>query len=210
MPAILWRSALDNSPEASDRIVTIPNVISFVRILAVPYFVWLVIGPQRFALAAGLLIAIGATDWLDGYLARRLGQTSKLGKALDPVADRLAIVAAVIVGWTQDILPSWFVGGLLTREAIMATLTAWLMWKYRTTIAVRLLGKGATLLLYGAIPALYLVAADVGGQPLRIVGIGAAVAGLILYWGVALFYVGDMRQAARNSVSSDTPEQGAE
>ena len=83
--------------QVSDRILTIPNLVSFVRLAAIPVFWWLLLGEENVAAATILFAVIATTDWIDGYLARRLGQVSKLGKALDPVADRLLIAAAVIV-----------------------------------------------------------------------------------------------------------------
>jgi len=91
----------------SGRILTIPNVISAVRVAMVPLFLWLLFGADA-PLPAGLLLGgIGATDWVDGFLARRLGQVSELGKLLDPLADRLAITAAVIGGWVAGVLPDY-------------------------------------------------------------------------------------------------------
>src|SRR4051812_44049552 len=78
-----------------DRIFTIPNVITFVRLLCLPLFVWLLFGNDNRAAAAILLAVLGTTDFLDGYLARRLHQTSKLGKVLDPVADRILFFVAI-------------------------------------------------------------------------------------------------------------------
>ena len=80
----------------TSQVWTIPNIISMVRLAGVPLFLWLVIGPEADVLALVVLMISGFTDWLDGYLARRLNQMSKLGEILDPVADRLYILAAVI------------------------------------------------------------------------------------------------------------------
>ena len=86
-------------------IVTIPNAVSLVRLLLIPVFVWLVLIEQT-AWAGVLLGFIGATDWIDGYLARRLDQVSEVGKMLDPVADRLAVAVAVAVSYTHLTLPT--------------------------------------------------------------------------------------------------------
>lgn len=198
-------------PQGSeDRILTVPNAISFVRILAVPVFVWLLLGADQVAAAGWLLLVIGSTDWLDGLLARRLGQVSKLGRMLDPVADRLAIVAAVVAGWLAGILPAWLVVGLLVREVIVASLAIWLLLVRRRTIDVRWLGKLATLLLYGSIPAFYVSAAGVAELVLRPAAIASGLVGLILYWAVGVSYVADVRQTAKNSLSSDaTIEKGS-
>lgn len=88
-------------------ILTIPNVISIIRLLLVPVFIWLVV-IDEIGWAGILLGFIGATDWIDGYLARRLNQVSEIGKFLDPLADRLAVIVAVIAGLIADVLPAWF------------------------------------------------------------------------------------------------------
>ncbi len=208
-PAISWSLPLADQRTGEDRVLTLPNAISFVRILAVPVFVWLLLGADQVAAAGWLLLAIGSTDWLDGLLARRLGQVSKLGRMLDPIADRLAIVAAVVAGWLAGILPAWLVVGLLVREVIVASLAVWLLLVHRRTIDVRWLGKLATLLLYGSIPAFYVSAAGVAESVLRPAAIVSGVVGLILYWAVGVSYVADVRQTAKNSLSSDpTIEKG--
>lgn len=142
---------------------------------------------------------------MDGFLARRLGQVSKLGRMLDPIADRLAILAAVIAGSLAGILPVWLVLGLLVRETIVGGLAIWLLLKYRKTIDVRWIGKLATFLLYGSIPAFYLAAAGVAESFLIVAANASGSIGLLLYWAVAVSYVADVRQAARNSLSSEPP-----
>lgn len=209
-PVTSWSLPLADQRMGEDRVLTLPNAISFVRILAVPVFVWLLLGADQVAAAGWLLLAIGSTDWLDGFLARRLGQVSKLGRMLDPVADRLAIVAAIVAGWLAAILPAWLVVGLLVREVIVASLAIWLLLVHRLTIDVRWLGKLATLLLYGSIPAFYVAAGGVAESVLRPVAIVSGLAGLILYWVVAVSYVADVRQTAKDSLSSDpTIEKGS-
>ena len=78
-----------------DRILTIPNVITFVRLLCLPVYLWLLLGLDNRAAAAGLLAVLGATDWVDGYIARHFNQVSSLGKVLDPVADRFLFFVGV-------------------------------------------------------------------------------------------------------------------
>jgi len=181
--------------------------VSFVRLLAVPWFLWLLLGADRTVAAGLLLLAIGATDWIDGWLARRLDQVSKLGKMLDPVADRLAIIAAMIGGLIAGVLPAWFVVPLLVREALMTLLTGWLMLTGRGTIDVRYLGKLATFLLYGAIPSFYLAAVDVGRGVFEPLGIGAGAIGLVLYYVVAGAYVGDAWRLRQRPAGNIGPRQ---
>lgn len=184
-----------------DRILTIPNVISFTRILGVGWFLWLLLGADDVTTAAIVLLVIGATDWIDGFLARRLGQESELGRKLDPVADRLALIAAVVGGAVATVdgvrlLPLWLVFGLLAREAVMAVAVWVLLRRTGGTIHVRWLGKAATFLLYGAIPSLYLGAALGGtwGDLFRWTGLAAGAVGLALYVWVAIGYLVEVRQ----------------
>lgn len=177
----------------SDRILTIPNLVSFVRLLAIPVFWWALLVVDDVPLAAWLMFAIGWTDWVDGYLARRLNQVSKLGKVLDPVADRLLIASSLIGGLIAGVLPPWFGWGLIAREVVVGLMALYLAFRGAGTIEVRWLGKAATFALYGAIPAFYLVAADVARALLLPIAWALGIIGLGLYWWVAVLYVGDSR-----------------
>lgn len=182
-----------SEPVVSDRILTIPNLVSFVRLLAIPVFWWALLVDDNVPLAAWLMFGIGWTDWIDGYLARRLNQVSKLGKILDPVADRLLIASSLIGGLIAGVLPVWFGWGLITREVVVGLMALYLAFRGAGTIEVRWLGKVATFALYGAIPAFYLVAADVARPLLLPIAWALGIIGLGLYWWVAVLYVGDSR-----------------
>ncbi len=173
--------------------LTVPNAISFVRLLGVPYFWYVLLGLERYGLAAFLIFLIASTDWIDGYLARRLDQVSELGKALDPLADRLMIGSAILGGLIAGILPPAIGIALLVREVVVGVAAVYLGLVKREQIAVRTLGKTATFLLYGAIPSFYLVAADIApwlfGPPAWISGIS----GLVLYYRVAWDYLAEIR-----------------
>jgi cardiolipin synthase len=175
-------------------ILTIPNLISAVRIALIPVFLWLLLGKDD-PLAAGLLIGgIGATDWVDGYLARRLGQVSPLGKILDPVADRLAVVAALVAGWISGYVPVWFCAALLAREAWVVGGTVWLAMRRIPPIPVRRLGKIATFAVYFAVPS-FLVHAGGAHDGFLWFAYAVGVPGLVLYWAVGFQYAGDARKA---------------
>lgn len=176
---------------AGSAIVTIPNMVSVARLLLVPVFVWLIV-VDRLAAAGLLLGVIGATDWIDGYLARRLGQVSELGKILDPVADRLAVATAVIGGLIVGVLPAWFAWALIVREAVVAVGAVVLATRLRGKLEVRYIGKLSTLLLYFAITGWYIGV----GASIPVMEIGAVVVGvpgLVLYWVAAWQYLGDAR-----------------
>jgi cardiolipin synthase len=182
-----------SEPVVSDRILTVPNVVSFLRLLGIPVFWWALVVADDVVLAAWLMFAIGWTDWVDGYLARRLNQVSRLGKALDPIADRLLIAASLIGGLIAGVLPGWFAWGLIVREVIVGLMAVYLAMRGAGTIEVRWMGKAATFGLYGAIPAFYLSAAGVAEWLLYPVAIVLGIIGLGLYWAVLVYYVGDSR-----------------
>ena len=108
----------DESP-ASTRILTVPNVLSFARLLGVPVFLWLILVPEADGWAFCLLAVAGASDWVDGYLARRLDQRSELGVILDPLADRLYIAATLLGLALRELIPWWLVGILVARELFL-------------------------------------------------------------------------------------------
>jgi cardiolipin synthase (CMP-forming) len=87
---------MEDAAPGEDRILTIPNIISVVRLLCVPVFLWLLFDQENKVAAAGLLAVLGATDWIDGYIARHYDQVSNLGKILDPVADRVLLIVGVV------------------------------------------------------------------------------------------------------------------
>jgi cardiolipin synthase len=177
--------------QISDRILTVPNVVSFVRLLGVGVFWWVLLGLENHGLAAVLIFVIGWTDWIDGYLARRLNQVSKLGKALDPIADRLMIASAVIGGMIASIIPLWVGWLLIAREVFMGVITLVLVTRGLGTLEVRYLGKLSTFILYGAIPSFYFADAGILEPLFTPLAWTSAVIGLVLYWIVAWQYLGD-------------------
>lgn len=192
---------------ASNRILTIPNLVSFARLLSVGLFWWVLLVQDEIAIAAWLVFIIGWTDWIDGYLARRLDQVSKLGTVLDPVADRLMIASAVIGGLIVGVLPVFIGVLLIVREVLVALLAAYLGARGGGTIDVRYLGKLATFLLYGAIPGFYLAAAGFLEGLMRPAAWITMVVGLSLYWYVAVLYAGDARRRLAALKSPTGPQE---
>lgn len=173
--------------------LTIPNLISFVRLLLVPVFLWLLFGRDNVAGAGWLLGVIGSTDWIDGYLARRLDQVSKVGEFLDPLADRLAVASAVVGGLIAGVLVPWFAWAIIVREVLIAGGALFVGAKAGAKLQVRRLGKLATLMLYSAIAWLYIaVGADVTWLEWLAWAVG--VPGIVLYWVVGFQYFGDARK----------------
>jgi len=172
----------------------IPNVISLIRLALIPVFVWLVVIGD-YGWAGVLLGVIGATDWIDGYLARRLDQVTEVGKFLDPLADRVAVVVAVVAGLLTGILPAWFAVALIVREILIAA-GAIYGWSHGVTkLEVRYLGKLATLLLYVAVTLFYVGAGFASVGWMVLVGAVVGLPGLAIYYWVAVLYFFDMRKA---------------
>ena len=141
----------DNDPRL-DRVLTIPNIISFVRLACLPLFVWLLFGPEQRAAAAWLLAALGITDFLDGYIARHFDQVSNLGKILDPVADRLIFVVGGGAILIDGSVPTWFAITVLVREALVGGATLALAKMGVRRIDVTWYGKAGTFWLLIAFP----------------------------------------------------------
>lgn len=167
----------------SDKIVTIPNVLSFLRLLGVPVFFWLIVGPEEDGWALVLLIASSVTDWLDGKIARATGQITRLGQLLDPIADRLYIIAALIAFGIRGIVPWWLLGLLLARDVVMSIVMLLLKRRGIIGLPVHFLGKAATFFLLFAFPLLLL------GQFAGFIGDAGEVFGwAFLLWGTALYW----------------------
>ncbi len=137
---------------AADRVFTIPNVISVVRLLCLPVFVYLLFGRDDRASAAWLLAALGATDWVDGYIARRFGQVSELGKILDPVADRLLFFVGGGAILIDGSVPAWFAVAVLVREVVVGGTTVVLGLMGARRVDVTWVGKAGTFALMVAFP----------------------------------------------------------
>ncbi len=161
----------------------------------IPLFLWLLVGLDQPAAAGWLLLAIGGTDWVDGYLARRLDQVSEIGKFLDPLADRIAVAVAVVAGWATGVLPPWFAAALIVREGLIGIGALVLAVRMRAKLDVRYLGKLATFLLYGAIPAFYVSAGDFFPAVFEPVAWTTGLVGLALYYWVGGMYALDIKRA---------------
>jgi cardiolipin synthase len=188
----------DGSTEetTTDRLLTLPNVVTVVRLACLPLFLWLLFGRENRAAAATLLAFLGITDWIDGYLARHLHQTSELGKVLDPVYDRLLFVVGAGGLQIDGSVPTWFAEEVLTREVIVGGATILLAALGAKRIDVTWFGKAGTFGLMVAFP-LFLAAestvswADVADDLAWVAGIP----GLALSLYAAVLYVPLARSA---------------
>ncbi|MFE9429286.1 CDP-alcohol phosphatidyltransferase family protein [Kitasatospora sp. NPDC006697] len=190
----------------TDRVLTIPNLLSMARLVGVPVFLWLILwpefgGPKNDGWALLILLLSGVSDYLDGKLARRWGQISRLGQLLDPLADRLYIFSTLLGLTWRGILPWWLTAVLVARDLFIATLLPILNRHGYGPLQVSFLGKAATFNLMYAFPLLLL------GQGSGWIHSTAAVVswafigwGTVLYWWAAILYAMQTRR-----IASDTP-----
>lgn len=175
--------------QPTSRVWTVPNLLSMARLAGVPLFLWLVLGPEADGLALALLMVSGVTDFLDGYLARKLDQYSRLGEILDPVADRLYILAVVIGLALRDIVPWWVAIILPLRDLLLWGLVPMLRTRGYSALPVHFLGKAATFNLLYAFPLLFI--GDGDGDVARVAtvfGWAFAIWGIALYWWAGVLY----------------------
>lgn len=177
-----------------DRVFTIPNLISFARMLLIPVFAWAFLTGDKDALALGLLVVIGCTDWVDGFVARRIGQVSKLGKLIDPVADRLAIVVVLLALVFRGVVAVEIAAVLLVRDLIVSIAFPILEAKGFPRIAVNRTGKWATAFIFAGMAfaaASVLEPVEAFARPASGV---LLIAGAVLYWTAGVFYVREIRR----------------
>jgi cardiolipin synthase (CMP-forming) len=185
----------DEAVVASHRVLTVPNIVSIIRLAGVPLFLWLVLVPEADAWALVVLMLSGISDYLDGYLARRLNQTSELGAILDPVADRLYILSTVIGLAARGIIPWWLALLLPARDAFLWVLVPFLRTRGYSSLPVHFLGKAATANLLYAFPLLLLGdGSGVVATLAKVFGWAFAVWGTGLYWWAGLLYAWQVRK----------------
>lgn len=174
----------------TDRVLTLPNVLSLLRLAGVPLLLWLILGPRADLIAVGVMVLGGITDWLDGFLARRWHQTSRLGQMLDPIADRCYILAILIGLALRELIPWWLVLILVVRDIAIALLIPLLKTRGYSSLPVHFLGKAATFCLLYAFPLVLLGGADSPAALVaRVVGWAFALWGTGLYWWAGWLYI---------------------
>lgn len=183
---------------AHGRVLTAANLISFARLLGVPLFLYLLMVADAPLAAAAVLAVGGTTDWIDGYVARRFGQVSRIGELLDPLVDRLYIFATVVALTVEGVLPLAFTVALIVREASMGVALLVLRRHGHGPPQVHYLGKTATFLLLASFPLVLL--AEVGAAVAPVAhpaGWGLAWWGIVLYWLAAVLYVAQITALVR-------------
>jgi cardiolipin synthase (CMP-forming) len=190
-------SAVDR---AYRRVRTVPNLISFIRLLGVPLFLYLFLVVEQDVAALVVLAVGGTTDWVDGWLARRLGQVSRLGELLDPIADRLYILATLLAFTVREIVPWPFTVALLARELVLLVGMGVLRRHGYGPPPVHFLGKTATFALLAAFPVLLLAHAAPAVQTWA-APLGWALAwwGIVLYWVAGVVYLMQMRRLVQHT-----------
>jgi cardiolipin synthase len=194
--------SLDN--DVSSRIFTLANLVSVIRLMAIPVFLYLVIQDQLLA-AFVLLVAAVLTDFVDGLIARHMNQITRLGQFLDPLADRLFIAATVVALAIQGVVPWWFVVAVMLRDALLGV-GGIVMSRYgHATLPVKWWGKVATFGLLFVLP-LFLLSVMVTehvsvsvGQTLMAVAWPIAVLAVVLYWVVGFSYLFDAIRLAKEA-----------
>ncbi len=178
-----------------DGIWTIPNLFTLLRLLCLPVFIWLLFGLESRQAAAWMLGLLGATDWVDGYLARRLGQTSEFGKKFDPTVDRLLFFVAIVAILIDQSMPLWFGIAVLVREvAVGVTIAIATLVFHMRPFDVTFLGKLATFLLMFAVPGFLMGNSTIPGAAAFTVAAWCfGIPGLILSYYTAIAYIPDIR-----------------
>jgi cardiolipin synthase (CMP-forming) len=184
----------DSAP-GSSAILTVPNVLSSLRILSIPVFWALIVHPSTTFAGLVLFVVVVATDWVDGWVARRTGQVSELGKVLDPIADRLAIASGLIALVIRGAFPLWAALLILVRDLAVLVVGAFVLRRH-IRVDVRFVGKLATFSLMVAIP---WIAWGNLGYPLAplflTAGWLAFAVGIVEYYWAAAVYATDIRRA---------------
>jgi cardiolipin synthase (CMP-forming) len=195
-------------PEEPDRLATIPNLLTLVRLLCLPLFLWLLFGHGDRAWAAILLAALGATDWCDGFIARRFGQESSFGRIFDPTVDRLLFLVAVGAIAIDGSAPVLLCAAVLLRELAVTTTTLTITALGAQPVRVTWFGKAATFLLMFSFPLFLAGASTMAIAPAATSAAWiTGIPGIVLSYYAAARYVpqwrDNLREARSPSVSAD-------
>ncbi|KUI20827.1 CDP-diacylglycerol--glycerol-3-phosphate 3-phosphatidyltransferase [Mycobacterium sp. GA-1285] len=182
----------EGAGQAPDRVLTVPNVLSVVRLLLIPVFLWLLLGVHANAWAVAVLMFSGFSDWADGKIARLVdNQSSRLGELLDPAVDRIYMVTIPIAMGLHGSLPWWIVLTLIGRDAVLAATLPLLRSRGLTALPVTYIGKAATFALMSGLPLILLGQWDATwSRVVLAIGWGFLIWGLLMYlWSGVLYLI---------------------
>jgi cardiolipin synthase len=183
------------SERVSDRVVNVPNAISAVRLVLIPIFAWLFLRGTNDGFAVALMVIIGVSDFLDGFIARRFDQVTKLGKILDPIADRAAVIVIMLAMVFRGTVSAAVAVVILLRDAIVSVVFPLLEAKGYPRIPVNRTGKNATALIFsGMAVAVVGIAVPSIAAACKTVSAALLVIGAFLYWAAAALYGREIRK----------------
>ena len=190
-------------------VATWPNLITLIRLSCLPVFLWLLLGKGDRAYAGWLLGILGATDWVDGWVARRFNQVSEFGKMFDPTADRLLFIVSLVAIMVDGSAPTWFCILVLVREVgFGATVAVCTLFFHMERFDVTYLGKWATFILMFTVPGYVMGASDIGINGFfSAFSLIAAPIGLALSYYTAFQYIPTIRRSLREGRNHRAPSR---
>lgn len=185
----------------ASRVLTIPNMITSARITLIPIFAWLFLTGRQDVPALVILLTIGSTDWVDGFVARKTGQVSELGKVLDPIADRAAILTVLAVFTFRGTVNPYVAGVILLRDVLVSIAFPMLEARGVPRVPVNRVGKAATAAIYlgMGLAAIGLVSTGVRSRLAANLSFWLLTGGAALYWGATVMYVRAITQGLKGS-----------
>lgn len=186
-----------------DLVFTVPNLLTVLRFMGVPLFIWLVLAEQEYGFAVLVLAIMGSTDWVDGYVARRFNQASKLGRILDPIADRLALLSVAVTLVVAGVLQWWYLAALVIPDAVLLAMSLFYFHSH-PDLPVSMIGKTRTALLLLGTPLLVLSKLDIPyARAYFVVAWIVLGLGLIGHWVAAYNYFWAIRRKGQMLAADD-------
>lgn len=186
-----------------DLVFTVPNLLTVLRFMGVPLFIWLVLAEQEYGFAVLVLAIMGSTDWVDGYVARRFNQASKLGRVLDPIADRLALLSVAVTLVVAGVLQWWYLAALVIPDAVLLAMSLFYFHSH-PDLPVSMIGKARTALLLLGTPLLVLSKLDIPyARAYFVVAWIVLGLGLIGHWVAAYNYFWAIRRKGKMLAADD-------
>ena len=186
-----------------DLVFTVPNLLTVLRFMGVPLFIWLVLAEKEYGFAVLVLAIMGSTDWVDGYVARRFNQASKLGRVMDPIADRLALLSVAVTLVVAGVLQWWYLAALVIPDAVLLAMSLYYFHSH-PDLPVSMIGKTRTALLLLGTPLLVLSKLDIPYAGVYFVVAWIVLGlGLIGHWVAAYNYFWAIRRKGKMLAADD-------